>query len=164
MTSVDLLSYIFSQKMIWPFIVQSKRSPGYFKARPRRSQSGFFADFYFWKILEQTKAGLWALRCHDGRSHALLNCLCLAAIVWHAVCSRHRKWIFPQISCAFVRDSGAPNSIFEAPERRRKICGKSALKYAHCAQKICAKICAQNLRKKSAQKSAHKSAHQNQCK
>ena len=44
-------------------------------------RADFSRIFIFEKILEQTKAGLWALRCHNGRSRALLNCLCLAAIV-----------------------------------------------------------------------------------
>ena len=44
------------------------------------SQGGFFGDFYFRKILEQMQACLLAQRCHDGRSHALLEYVGLAAI------------------------------------------------------------------------------------
>ena len=56
--------------------------------------------------------------------------------------------IFPQILRSFLRDSGTP--IFEAPERRRKICAKiCALRTTNLrknlrtksAPKICAKIC-----------------------
>ena len=55
--------------------------------------------------------------------------------------------IFPLIFCAFLRDSGTP--IFQAPKRRRKICGKWAQKWAQ-----------KSAHKKSAQKWAQKSAHQ----
>ena len=86
------------------------------------SQSSFFADFHFWKILEQMQACISAQRCHDGRSHALLEYVGLAAVVWHAVCLRKRRGngvppragairtprIFPRIFCAFLRDSGTP--------------------------------------------------------
>ena len=37
----------------------------------------FVAFYYFWKILEQTKAGLWAPRCHKGRSHNSVTCCLL---------------------------------------------------------------------------------------
>ena len=55
--------------------------------------------------------------------------------------------IFPRIFCVFLRDSGTP--IFQAPKRRRKICGKSAQKWAQ-----------ESAHQKSAQKWAQKSAHQ----
>ena len=119
------------------------------------SQSGFFADFYFWKILEQTKGSLWALRCHNGRSHALLNCLCLAAIVWHAVCSRQRKW-----SRDPSRDRPLGRSRFF-----RRFCAHFCVTLEHLFLKR------QNVKEKSAknlrknpriahEKSAQKSAHQ----
>ena len=47
------------------------------------SQSSFFADFYFLKILERMHACLSAQRCH-GRSRALLEYVGLAAIVWRS--------------------------------------------------------------------------------
>ena len=71
--------------------------------------------------------------------------------------------IFPRIFCAFLRDSGTP--IFQAPKRRRKICGKWARKWAQKSAhpKICAKrgakICAPKMAQKRAQKWAEKSAH-----
>ena len=51
-----------------------------------------FRRFLFLKILEQMQACLSAQRYHDGRSHALLEYVGLAAIVWCAVCSRKRRW------------------------------------------------------------------------
>ena len=106
-----------------------------------------------------------AQRCHDGRSHALLEYVGLAAVVWRIVCLSKRRGngvpppsrairmprIFLRIFCAFLRDSGTP--IFQAPKRRRKICGKWAQKWAqNWAQK--------SAHQKSAQKWAQKSAHQ----
>ena len=138
------------------------------------SQSSFVADFYFWKILEQMQACSSAQRCHDGRSHALLEYVGLAAVVWRIVCLSKRRGnvvpppsrairmrrIFPSISCAFLRDSGTP--IFQAPKRRRKICGKWAQKWAqNWAQKSAHQKSAQKWAQKSAhQKWAQKSAHQ----
>ena len=82
-----------------------------------------FADS--WKMLEQMQARLRAQRCQDGRSHALLEYLGLAAIVRHAVCSRktiRTQQILLQILCTFLRDS---ETHFKTP-RRREICGNSA--------------------------------------
>ena len=52
----------------------------------------FFRWLLYLKTLEQTQAGLWAPRCHNGRSHVFLECLGVRAIVWHAVCSRQPRW------------------------------------------------------------------------
>ena len=72
--------------------------------------------------------------------------------------------IFPRIFCAFLRDSGTP--IFQAPKRRRKICGKWAQKWAQkwarksAHQKSAQKWAQKSALRKWAQKWAQKSAHQ----
>ena len=124
----------------------------------------FSQIFCYWKILEQTRAGLWAPRCYNGHSHTLLDCLRLEAIVWHAVCSRQRRssrgplpgqavgtpQIFPQILCASCVT--LEHLFWKRQNPEEKICRKSAEKSAHCAAIICAqksvqtisaKICAQ---------------------
>ena len=68
--------------------------------------------------------------------------------------------IFLRIFCAFLRDSGTP--IFQTPKPRRKICGKSAQKWAQKSahQKSAQKWAQKSAHQKSAQKWAQKSAHQ----
>ena len=116
----------------------------------------FAEDFYLKTILEQIQACLSAQRCHGGHSHALREYMGLAAIVWHAVCSRKQRWngvpplagplgrrrFFRRFSAHFLPDSGTP--IFKTPKCQRKISGKSARKSAQKsdAPKNCTKICA----------------------
>ena len=60
-----------------------------YDAEAMGSQSGSRADFYFEKSGTNRPLGP---KVHIGRSRALLECLGLVAIVWHAVCSRQPRW------------------------------------------------------------------------
>ena len=97
------------------------------------------------------QACLSAQRCHDGRSHALLEYVGLAAIVWRAVCSRKRRWngVPPRAGPfgrrRFFRGFSAHfcatlEHIFFQWKRQKSVHQKSA--HQKSAQKSGAKICA----------------------
>ena len=109
-------------------------------------QSGFFADFCFWQILEQIQACLLGPKCSPWIHGPGGNCV---------TCCLLEKADFSADFLHILLDFGIP--IFETPKRLRKICTKICAKQnsAHqksalfapkiCAKmgaKVCAKICA----------------------
>ena len=119
--------------------------------------------FLFWKILEHMQARLSAQRCHDGRSHASLEYVGLAAIVWGAVCSRKQRWnrVPNRAACRVHLDAAGFSTdflrIFAWLPNTYFLSAKTLTKNL---PKICAKILRENLRTKNLGKNLCKNGRQ----